>query len=143
MAGGACVAGGVCVAGGHAWQGSMRGWGAGGQAYPVGGTCVARMPPLYDTTRYGRSMSGWYASYWNAFLFCELRTVKCLYPKIYKKNRYIFRHANTCLNKAFVISKKTLIFEYNLPILPNSEFIRQIDSEAEWDILGYLNVLFI
>ena len=39
---------GACVAGGHAWH-----------------TC----PPRPDTTRYGRSMRGRYASYWNAFLF--------------------------------------------------------------------------
>ena len=44
---GACMAGGMhgrgaCMEGGHAWQGGMRGiW----------------------------SMSGWYASYWTAFLF--------------------------------------------------------------------------
>ena len=42
--------GGVCGEGGHAWQkGGMHGKGGG--------------------ERYGRSMRGRYASYWNAFLF--------------------------------------------------------------------------
>ena len=91
--GGVCVvAGGVCmVAGGHVWllgvcvvalehawlPGGMHGcWGAcmvaGGGAWLLGGVrgcggvhgcrgCIG-----YDEIR---SMSGWYASYWNAFLF--------------------------------------------------------------------------
>ena len=57
QAGGACVGRGVCMAagrgmcgGGHTWQG-VHGMHA---------------PPY--TMRYGRSMRGWYASYWNAFL---------------------------------------------------------------------------
>ena len=50
---GACVGGGACVAGG-----GMRGQ----------GVCMPRMPPP-DTTRYGQSMRGRYATYWNAFLF--------------------------------------------------------------------------
>ena len=50
---GACMARGACVAGGHAWQGGMRG---GGHAF--------------HSRYYGiQSMSGRYASYWNAFLF--------------------------------------------------------------------------
>ena len=46
----------VCMAGGHAWQG----------VWVAGGACVACIPP----TRYYeiQSMSGQYASYWNAFL---------------------------------------------------------------------------
>ena len=61
---GACMARGaymaaVCVWWGCAW-GGVHGW---GHACPgEGGVC---MP---DTMRYGRSMSGWYTSYWNAFL---------------------------------------------------------------------------
>ena len=52
----ACVAGGTCMVGacvvGDVWQGA----------------CMAgEMPP--DTMRYGRSMRGRYASYWNAFFF--------------------------------------------------------------------------
>ena len=49
---GACMAGGVCGRWGHAW------WGA----------CMAHPPP---PSRYYEiwSMSGRYASYWNAFLF--------------------------------------------------------------------------
>ena len=68
---GACVVGGVhggghawqgsCMVGGHAWQGCVCG---GGHAWQ--GACMPHMPP--DTTRYGRSMRGRYASYWNAFL---------------------------------------------------------------------------
>ena len=72
----------------------------------------------------------------SSFLFCELWTVKCLYPKIYKKTEYLDMLTLVLIRQ--VISKKTSIFEYNLP-----SFIHQIDSEAEWDMLGYLNVLFI
>ena len=93
---GACMAGGVhgrghvwwgvCVAGGHAWQGGIHGRGAymvgayvagepawqggvcgsGGTCVAVGGACMACMAPgrYYEI----RSMSGLYASYWNAFL---------------------------------------------------------------------------
>ena len=52
---------GVCVVPwGHAWcQGGVRG--ARGRAWWRGGACVG-----YDEIR---SMSGRYASYWNAFLF--------------------------------------------------------------------------
>ena len=44
---------GACIAEGHAWQGGMHG----------GGACMAwgGMPGI-------RSISGWYAYYWNAFL---------------------------------------------------------------------------
>ena len=71
MAGGACVAGGVhgwgaCMAGGHAWQGSLHGGGC-----MAGGHCVRDMhTPPSRYYGYGiQSMSGRYASYWNAFLF--------------------------------------------------------------------------
>ena len=57
---GACMAGGVCMAGGLVWQGAcmvMVG------VCVHGGGCMA-------CTYYGiQSMSGRYASYWNAFLF--------------------------------------------------------------------------
>ena len=88
---GACMAGGVCVAGGHAWQRGMHGRGctwqgacmargacmAGGHLWHggrcgrgvcmAGGMCGMHTP---HTDRYYeiQSMSGWYASYWNAFL---------------------------------------------------------------------------
>ena len=60
---GVCMAGGMygrgaCVAGGQAWQGGVHGRGCMG--------VHGREPP--DTVRYGRSMRGRYASYWNAFL---------------------------------------------------------------------------
>ena len=63
---GACLAGGMCGEG-HAWQGvCAAGWAcmAGGHAWQ--GTCMACTPPAryYEI----RSMSGRYASYWNAFL---------------------------------------------------------------------------
>ena len=92
MAGGACVVGGACMAGGvqgrgvcgrgvrgrgcawqrgmhggHAWQGACM---AGGMCV-AGGACVVHMPP--DRYYEIRSMSGWYASYWNAFL-CTLNS---------------------------------------------------------------------
>ena len=56
--------GGACVAGGYLWQGDVHGGGmcmAGGHVWH---TCP---PPgrYYEI----RSMSGRYASYWNAFLF--------------------------------------------------------------------------
>ena len=55
MAGGACMAGEhVCVTGGHAWR---------------GGVCHACPPGRYYEIR---SMSGRYASYWNAFLFLRI-----------------------------------------------------------------------
>ena len=62
---GACV-----VKGGHAWQrGGVHGEGGacvvkGGMRGERGEACVVCMPPM----RYGRSMRGRYASYWNAFL---------------------------------------------------------------------------
>ena len=53
---------GVCVAGGLAWQGDMHGRrGMHGRGVSMAGVCVAR---YYEI----RSMSGRYASYWNAFL---------------------------------------------------------------------------
>ena len=75
MAGGGDMHGGGHALGVCAWLGGMHGWGAcvdGGHAWP--GACVAReggaaSPPPPDTTRYDRSMSGRYASYWNAFLY--------------------------------------------------------------------------
>ena len=51
---GVCVVKGACmVKGGHAWR-------------KGGGVCGMHAP---SSTRYGRSMRGRYASYWNAFLF--------------------------------------------------------------------------
>ena len=68
--GGACVAGWACMAGGHAWLGGVCGEGGAcvvkGGMHGKGGACVVCMPP--PSTRYGRSMRGRYASYWNAFL---------------------------------------------------------------------------
>ena len=66
---GACVAGavrmwrGACVVGGCAWQGACV---AEGGVCGRGCACHTRPPP--NTTRYGRSMRGRYASYWNTFL---------------------------------------------------------------------------
>ena len=68
----------VCVLGGCAWQGACihgrgeHGRGMHGRGCVVGG-CVVRGPAWHagPTGRYYeiRSMSGRYASYWNAFLF--------------------------------------------------------------------------
>ena len=80
--GGACVAGvcvhgrgGVCGRGAHVWWGGMCSRGACmvGGVHSRGRACHTHPnthPP--DTTRYGRSLRGRYASYWNAFLFIYL-----------------------------------------------------------------------
>ena len=62
MAGGVCMAGGGMRGGGHAWQGGVHVW---------WGACMAGGIHGGGGVRYYeiRSMSGRYASYWNAFLF--------------------------------------------------------------------------
>ena len=60
---GACMAGGhawkgMCMAGGHSWQGTCM----------EGGMCGRGVHDRYYDIW---SMSGWYTSYWNAFLFME------------------------------------------------------------------------
>ena len=60
---GACMVGGACMAGQHAWQGRAC---IGGPAWQ-GGMCGGR--GMHGRYYKIRSMSGWYASYWNAFLF--------------------------------------------------------------------------
>ena len=65
--------------GGHAWWGDMHGWGVcGGGACMAGGVCATHASP--HTTRYGRSMRGRYASYWNAFLLSLLLNVFLFAP---------------------------------------------------------------
>ena len=66
---GACMAGGVCMARECVWQGvgmagrlCGRGDMHGRGAFMAGGMCVGGMHVI-------QSMSGRYASYWNAFLF--------------------------------------------------------------------------
>ena len=59
---GVCMSQGVCMVGcvcgrGHAWQGGMCDRGHACHAHPS------------NTMRYGQSMRGQYAYYWNAFLF--------------------------------------------------------------------------
>ena len=54
MPGRACMAGGACMARG------VCGW----------GVHAMHAFPQPDTMRYGQSMRGQYASYWNAFLSC-------------------------------------------------------------------------
>ena len=68
MAGGMHGRGGVCVVGGvhsrgHVWWGGMSGRGS-------------MQPPGRYYTHGIRSMSGRYASYWNAFLFSIVLMVK-------------------------------------------------------------------
>ena len=67
--GGMCGEGGPCMAGGHAWQ---RGVCGRGECVAGEGVCMAGGHAWHahipNTTRYGRSMRGRYASYWNAFL---------------------------------------------------------------------------
>ena len=54
----------------------MRGVCGQGACVAGGGACVARGRGGMCGTRYGRSMSGRYASYWNAFLFFNLGIIK-------------------------------------------------------------------
>ena len=62
--------GGHVFVGGCAWQGAcMVGGMHVGHVWQEGHAWHTRPPPRPDTTRYGRSMRGRYASYWNAFLF--------------------------------------------------------------------------
>ena len=87
MVGGACMVGEACMVGGHAWLGGMCGrghvWLGGawleGHAWLGGmhgwgsvwqGACV-----VGGVVRSIRSMSGRYASYWNAFLFIKKITM--------------------------------------------------------------------
>ena len=67
---GECVAGGVHAKGeGACMAGGMHGWGA----------CMCVMhTPQPDTMQYSRSMSGQYASYWNAFLFQIIILQECI-----------------------------------------------------------------
>ena len=76
MSGGMCCRG-ACMAGGCAWVGGMHGRGA----------CMPHMPP--DTMRYGQSMRGWYASYWNAFLFTCASVLSLQRRKWYFSSRLI------------------------------------------------------
>ena len=86
---GACVAGGVLHGRGHAWQGAMHVWQgaciAGGHACVAGGmyvwqgACMCGREVCVVGCMHGRRdshCSGWYASYWNAFLFkISLQTI--------------------------------------------------------------------
>ena len=68
MAGGMCVRG-ACVAGWHAWQGGMHCR----EVCVAGGHVWHARPSRYMYYEI-RSMSGRYASYWNAFLFENVHT---------------------------------------------------------------------
>ena len=59
----------VCVVGGHAWQEGvcMAGGGVHGRGACVVGVCM--MGGMHARYYEIRSMSGRYASYWNAYLF--------------------------------------------------------------------------
>ena len=100
--GGPCMARGVmhgrgmCVAGGHAWQ-----WvGVGGHVWQgcvcgsgcmAGGACMAGGCAWQGRGVHGKgwgvhgiwSISGWYASYWNAFLCYQMKIIS-----IKSENRY-------------------------------------------------------
>ena len=82
---GGCVGGvhgrGACVAGGCAWWGHVSQWGvcmAGGRMHGQGGTCHGRgvcvVGGMHARYYEIRSMSGRYASYWNAFLLNGAKT---------------------------------------------------------------------
>ena len=66
MALGACMEG-VCMAGEHAWHGGMHGRGHAWH-FGVHGRGHAWQGRYFEI----RSMSGWYASYWNAFLLLKI-----------------------------------------------------------------------
>ena len=81
---GMCVAGGACVAGGHAWSGVRDWWGGlcgWGGVHGWGRAWYARPPP--HTMRYGRSMRGRYASYWNALCFALVFAFPWVIRKFY------------------------------------------------------------
>ena len=98
MAGGLSGGGGACMVGGHAWQrprvaGAMHGgghawWGRAWQGDMHGrGACVAGGMRGMHTTAFPparsyeiRSMSGRYASFWNAYLFSSRNAKKQLVP---------------------------------------------------------------
>ena len=72
---GLCMAGGAYMAGGHAWWGhAWQGVCMAGTGMHGRGVCVACMHAPPPPRRYYeiRSMSGRYASYWNALLFSVL-----------------------------------------------------------------------
>ena len=109
-----CSQGGMCgrecVCGrGHAWQGACKGWGhawQGGMCGQVGmcgrgcvwqGVCMPYTPP--DTTRYGRSMGGQYASYWNAFLLIWiLFSSSVVLPNFKKRLRHLRSFTTTIIS---------------------------------------------
>ena len=63
--------------GGHEWQGGMHGRGV----CMAGGVHDSHAPLPCRYYGYGiRSMSGRYASYWNAFLFFECEQVLTIIP---------------------------------------------------------------
>ena len=79
--GGLCVAGGmpdggVCVVGGNAWQGAcVVGACVAGGGVHGWGVCMPCTTPPPPSRYYGFgiwSISRWYASYWNAFLFINV-----------------------------------------------------------------------
>ena len=86
-----CVAGGMCggciVGGmhgrGHAWQRGIcvAGGCMAGGVHGRGHACHTHHPP--HTMRYGRSMRGRYASYWNAFLLVNVSTTYKQRIKLY------------------------------------------------------------
>ena len=96
MAGGACVVGlGSCVAGGYmhaggrVWQGGMRGLeGVCGGGHAWQGGVRAR---YYEI----RSMSGRYASYWNAFLFYNVFLLVVFCTTV-KPNNFLLEQINCC-----------------------------------------------
>ena len=82
---GACVAGGMCGRGGHEWWGHVWG-GMHGRGHAWCRVCMAG--GVHGRYYEIWSMSGWYASYWNAFLFnIVFEIVLCM---DHKGNRSIF-----------------------------------------------------
>ena len=93
--GGGTACRGSCMAGGHACRGrAWPGWGV-----------HAMYAPRPDTTKYGRSMSGRYASYWNALLFGKMFAKNCMKSKEFERGAYPLvsplhkTHTHTCTER--------------------------------------------
>ena len=101
---GACMAGGMC-GGSHVWQGGIHGRGHTWQG-GIHGRGYAWQGGMHGRHHEIRSMSGWYVSSWNAFLFNSKATSNtnwCLRESLRNKTGvYVFMFKNqlefTCVN---------------------------------------------
>ena len=93
---GVCMAGGACMAGGHVWQGGM-----------------AHTPGRYHEIW---SMSGQYASYWNAFLFLYpiTQAIKPGFGVLPQPIKYSFEWNE-------ILTVICVIFQNEEPLMTNSD----------------------